>query len=105
MANDILFKIVTPLGFSGRVTRACGELIVTVKHPVMHGREMDVKGVLQTPEEVRRSRGDPAVLLFYPVKEPGCCLCAVANRPNEEGFRIATYPAHAIKEGDRVGSR
>jgi hypothetical protein len=71
MVNDILFEVVTPLGFSVRVTRAYWELIVTVKHPVMRGREVDVQTVLQTPEEVRRSRGDPGVLLFYRVEEPG----------------------------------
>jgi hypothetical protein len=50
MTNDILFEVATPLGFSGRVTRTYWELIVTVKHPVMHGREADVQSVLQIPE-------------------------------------------------------
>jgi hypothetical protein len=105
MANDILFKVLTPLGFSVRVTRAYWELIVTVKHPVMRGREVAVQRVLQTPEEVRRSRGDPNVLLFYRGEEPGRWLCAVAKRLNDEGFLITTYPTDAIKEGDQIWSR
>jgi hypothetical protein len=71
----------------------------------MHRRETDVQRMLQTPEEVRRSRGDPEIRLFYRVKEPGCCLCAVANRLNEKGFLMATYLTDAIKEGERVWSR
>jgi hypothetical protein len=45
-ANDMLFKVATPLGFSIRVTRAYWELIVTVKHPVMSGCEVAVQSVL-----------------------------------------------------------
>ncbi len=105
MANDIFFEAATPLGFRVRVTRAYWELIVTVKHPVMRGREADVQRVLQTPEEVRRSRGDPTVLLFYRFEQPGRWLCAVAKRLNDEGFLITTYPTDAIKEGERIWSR
>jgi hypothetical protein len=105
MANDILFEVVTPLGFSVRVTRAYWELIVTVKYPVMSGREVAVQNVLQSPEEVRRSRGDPSVLLSYRVEESGRWLCAVAKRLDEDGFLITTYPIDAIKEGERIWSR
>jgi hypothetical protein len=105
MTNDILFEVATPLGFSVRVTRAYWELIVTVKHPVMRGREADVQSVLQIPEQVRRSRGDPTVLLFYREEQPGRWLCAVAKQPNDEGFLITTYPTDAIKEGERIWSR
>ena len=105
MVSDIVFEVVTPLGFRVRVTRAYWELIVTVKHPVMRGREVDVQSVLQKPEEVRRSRGDPGVLLFYRVEEPGRWLCAVAKRLHDEGFLITTYPTDAIKEGERIWSR
>jgi hypothetical protein len=53
MANPILFEVATPLGFSVPATRAHWELIVAVKHPIMHGREAEVQRVLQAPEEVR----------------------------------------------------
>jgi hypothetical protein len=105
MANDILFEVVTPLGFSVRVTCAYWELMVSVKHPVMRGREVAVQNVFQRPEEVRRSRGDPSVPLFYRVEESGRWLCAVAKRLDEEGFLITTYPTDAIKEGERIWSR
>ncbi|KXK10765.1 MAG: hypothetical protein UZ14_CFX002003152 [Chloroflexi bacterium OLB14] len=41
--KDILFEVMTPLGFRVRVTKDYWELIVTVKHPIMAGREEDVK--------------------------------------------------------------
>jgi hypothetical protein len=44
---DALFIAITPLGFHVRVTKAYWELIVNIKHPVMAGREDDVKNVLE----------------------------------------------------------
>jgi len=105
MANDLFFEVSTSLGFKVRVTRNYWELIATVKHPVMRGREVDVQGVLQTPDEIRQSRSDPAVFLFYRLEQPGRWPCAVAKRLNGEGFLITTYPTDAIKEGERIWSR
>ena len=43
-ADDLLFEVRTPLGFSVRVTAARWNLIVTAKHPVMTAREAFVTG-------------------------------------------------------------
>lgn len=87
------------------MTRAYWEFIVTVKHPVMRERATEVQDVLQSPDEVRQSRSDPAVFLFYRAEVPGRWVCAVAKRLNNEGFLITTSPAEAIKEGERIWSR
>jgi hypothetical protein len=105
METDILFEVSTPLGFRVRVTRDYWEFIVTVKHPVMRERATEVQDVLQNPDEVRQSRSDPAVFLFYRAELPSRWICAVAKRLNTEGFLITTYPTDAIKEGERVWSR
>ena len=105
MTDDILFDVPTPLGFSVRVTHHYWTLIVTVKHPVMHGRETDVQGTLRSPDQVRRSRSDPNVLLFYLSERPGRWICAEAKRLNGKGFLITTYPTEAIVEGEQVWSR
>jgi hypothetical protein len=105
MTDDILFDVPTLLGFSVRVTHRYWTLIVTVKHPVMHRREADVQGTLHSPDQVRRSRSDPSVFLFYQSERPGRWICAVAKRLNGEGFLITTYPTEAIKEGEQVWSR
>jgi hypothetical protein len=69
--DDLLFEVLTPLGFHVRVTRAYWELIITVKHPVMAGRENDVKDTLQNPRQIRQSRSDLAVYLFYKPEQIG----------------------------------
>jgi hypothetical protein len=105
MESAILVEVSTPLGFRVRVTRGYWEFIVTVKHPVMRERATAVEDVLQAPNEVRQSRSDPAVFLFYRAELPGRWICAVTKQLNEEGFLITTYPTDAIKEGERVWSR
>lgn len=100
--DDLLFEALTPLGFRVRVSLATWELILTVKHPVMTGREEAVRETLEHPAEVRLSRSDPAVYLFYSSAHPGRWVCAVTKRLGEEGFLITAYPTDAIKEGIRV---
>jgi hypothetical protein len=62
--DDVLFEGLTPFGFRVRVTRERWEMISTVKHPVMAGREGTVKLALESPDETRQSRSDQEVLLF-----------------------------------------
>lgn len=52
--HEVLFEALTPLGFQVRVTRGRWNLITTVKHPVMAGREDVVKATLEIPDEIRR---------------------------------------------------
>ena len=105
MTDDSLFKVSTPLGFSVRTTSDYWDLIVTIKHPVMDGRVEEVQDTLRIPDEIRQSRSDPAVYLFYRVEHPGRWICAVVKQINDEGFLITTYPTDAIKEGRRIWSK
>ena len=99
-ADELFFEVLTPLGFRVRVTHAYWKLIVTIKHPVMAGCEKGVKATLQSPDEIRQSRSDSNVFLFYKPERPGRWVCAVAKRLNGQGFLITTYPTDAIKEGE-----
>ena len=101
-AEEMLFEVFTPLGFNVRVSRAYWEVIVTIKHPVMAGCESAVRDALAHPEEVRMSRSDDAVYLFYGKQDQHRWVCAVAKRLNGEGFLITAYPTDAIKEGVRI---
>ncbi len=103
--SGILFEVQTPLGFRVRVTRAYWRIITEIKHPVMRGREADVQETLRNPDEIRVSKKDPRVYLFYKPERLGRWVCAVAKRLNGEGFLITTYPTDAIKEGKRVWPR
>lgn len=99
---NLLFDVLTPLGFWVRVTRERWELITTVKHPVMAGREGVVRATLESPEQVRQSRSDAQVLLFYHAEGASRWVCAVARRAEDQGFLITAYPTDAIKEGTQI---
>ena len=99
---ELLFEVMTPLGFRVRVTRRYWELIATLKHPVMAGRESDVKATLTEPEEIRLSRKDRSVYLFYRQERADRWVCAVAKLINGDGFLITTYPTDTIKEGNHL---
>ncbi len=99
---EVLFEARTPLGFLVRVSRARWELITTVKHPVMAGRETSVKTTLENPDEVRQSRIDADVLLFYKVEVARRWVCAVTKQADEDAFLVTAYPTDAIKEGVRI---
>lgn len=97
-----IFDVLTPLGFRVRVSVEYWHLLTTIKHPVMAGREEEVRLALAAPDEVRRSRLDTDVYLFYRSSAPRW-VCAVSKQINdEEGFLITTYPTDAIKEGERI---
>ncbi|MDI6768184.1 MAG: hypothetical protein QMD04_00745 [Anaerolineales bacterium] len=103
MANsEYLFNVLTPLGFKVHVTRAYWEIITTIKHPVMAGRETDVEETLKDPDEIRLSRSDSQVYLFYKPERLGRWVCAVARQQDGEGFLFTAYPTDAVKEGERI---
>ena len=68
----------------------------------MAGREDAVKGALEGPDEVRASRTDRQVLLFYRSESAKRWTCAVVKRADDAWFLITSYPTEAIKEGIRV---
>ena len=61
-----------------------------------------VKAALERPDEIRQSRTDAQVLLFYKAEGARRWLCAVVKRLNGQAFLITAYPTDAIKEGVRV---
>ena len=94
----LLFEVTTPIGIRIRTTAAYWEKIVTVKHPSMRGHEDDVKDTLLSPSEIRTSRSDENVLLFY--RPLGIYyVCVVVRRNNGDGFIVTTYKTDKIKEG------
>ncbi len=100
-SDAALFTVATRLGFNVRVTRRRWQKIVSEKHPVMAGREDDVRRALSDPEEIRQSRSDPKVFLFYAPEKRGRWLSAVVKKvDNDDGFLVTAYPTDAIKEGE-----
>jgi hypothetical protein len=101
MDISLLFDVPTPLGFTVRCTKEYWQFLVTQKHPVLLGHEAEVKLALSDPSEIRRSRQDEDVYLFYHGAEPRW-ICAVAKHEGQGGFLITAYPADKIKIGDAV---
>ncbi|RMH32101.1 MAG: DUF4258 domain-containing protein [Nitrospirae bacterium] len=97
--EDTIFEVNTPLGFSVHCTRKYWKFIIEHKHPILCGKEQEVERTLADPDEVRRSRKDYNVLLFYRNWSPRW-LCAVAKQEDTSGFLITAYPANVIKIGD-----
>lgn len=98
----MLFEVLTPLDLRVRISRRRWELISTVKHPVMADGEARVRAALEGPDEVRQSRTEPKMLLFYKAESPKRWTCAVVKRTNGEAFLVTAYPTDAIKEGVRT---
>lgn len=65
MESEIYFSLKTPLIIEVRTTVQYWEYLVTFKHPVMKSKEDIVKSVLLMPDEIRRSKIDKEVFLYY----------------------------------------
>ena len=88
MAEEILFEVLTPLNFTVRTTKQYWELITTVKHPVMKGKDDLVKRTIQQPDEIRRSKTDENCYLFYRSESSQRWTCAVTKRLHDVGFLV-----------------
>jgi hypothetical protein len=97
---DPLFEIATPLGFVVRTTSAYW-VFLQEKHPDVTAKLADIQRCLAAPSQVRRSKQDPAVYLFYTVLTR-YHLCVVVKRLDGEGFVVTCYVTDAIKEGMRI---
>ncbi|MBZ0290478.1 MAG: DUF4258 domain-containing protein [Anaerolineae bacterium] len=96
-----LFDVETPLGFRVHCYEDYWQDKVVAQHPVMLDRVEDVKRALSNPEEVRLSRTDEEVYLFYTADDKRL-VCAVARSIEDDGFLITAYPTDKMKAGKTV---
>lgn len=96
--QKLMFSVPTPLGFSVRTTHEYWALLLR-KHPEVTGKETEVQRCLQEPEQVRRSKQDQAVYLFYRALPP-YHLAVVVHRLDGDGFIITSYITDKMKEGE-----
>ncbi len=61
-----------------------------------------MQATLAMPDEVRVSRVNPQVHLFYRGDGTQRWVCAVAKREGDQGFLITAYRTSGIKEGVQV---
>lgn len=92
------FKVTSKLGKTIRTSLTYWQKIVTIKHPVMSGREREVKRTLVDPEIVKESQRDRSVCLYYR-RFRKLYVCVVVRHENHRGFIISTYPVDKVKYG------
>lgn len=104
MSQGLQFDVPTPLGSTVQCTRAYWQFIVSEKHPVLAGHETEVKETLSDPDEIRRSRKDAQVFLFYRAQKRRW-LCAVVRQRDRAGFLITAYPTDVVKAGETIWTK
>ncbi len=104
MRAEVTIDVMTPLGFRVMCAEQYWQRIATIKHPLMAGRLEDVRATLEDPDEVRRSVGDPQVLLFHRRVVPRW-VCAVVKKADDVGYLITAYPADKVKSGGLVWTK
>ncbi len=96
--DDYLFEVETPLKFKVHTTGVYWQKLL-VKHPELEGKLNDVKKTLQSPLEVRKSKRDELIFLFY-AEDIKYWLCVVTKKIENEGFLVTAYLTDKIKEGE-----
>jgi hypothetical protein len=91
----------------GRLVRLTDERIAHIlKHPEMAGMEAKIVRVLEAPSEVRLSRFDESVQLFYEyylrTGVGGKWLCVVVKYPPDDGFVVTAYLTDQLKAGETI---
>ena len=81
------FKVKCKLNKTIRTTRDYWNAIVESKHPIMRKYEEEVKETLSEPDEVRKSKKDRSVYLYYRKYEK-YFVCVLARHLNGKGFII-----------------
>lgn len=102
MVEGIHFQVKTPNGVLIRTTKGYWQKIVTTKHPSIAKYEDRVRETLEDPDEIRRSRQDERVHLYY--RSIGkLYVCVVADHTSsKKGYIVTAYLTDRIKEGERI---
>ena len=99
--EEIKFVVNGQLDKSIRTTKDYWDKIVENKHPTIKGKESEVKKAIKAPEQIRKSKSDPNVYLYYRALGKHV-LCVVAKHLNDEGFIVTSYITDIIKEGEKI---
>ena len=98
------FEVTCVLDKRISVTASYWRKIIRFKHPAIAGKEAQVQETLMNPDEVRESKTDPTVKLYYRLYSTAY-LCVVTKHLNGEGFVITAYFTDRIKEGITIWTK
>ncbi len=99
--REIYFEAITLFGKRIRVTKRYWKFIVEIKHAYMDNKEQEVKEALTNPDEIRQSKKDDTVYLYYCHKGESS-ICVVCKHLNGQGYIITAYMTDRIKEGEQI---
>ncbi|MBI4149294.1 DUF4258 domain-containing protein [Candidatus Woesearchaeota archaeon] len=102
--DGIYFEVISKLGKRIVVTTSRLDLIAKTKHPEISGKEEEVRETLYNPDEIRLSKSDATVYLYYKYYG-GLSLSVVVKHKNGEGFVVTAYYTDRIKEGKQLYKR
>ncbi|HLD06507.1 MAG TPA: DUF4258 domain-containing protein [Candidatus Nanoarchaeia archaeon] len=102
--DGIHFEVISKLGKRILVTISRWDLIAKTKHPEISGKEGEIRETLHNPDEIRLSKSDATVYLYYKYYS-GLSLSVVVKHKNGEGFMVTAYYTDRIKEGKRAYQR
>ena len=100
MDSRIYFEVKSFLNKNIKITKDYWDKIIKTKHRIMKDKENLVKETLKNPDEIRISRKDKSVFLYYK-KLKGKYCCIVAKHLNGDGFIITAYMTDKIKIGEK----
>lgn len=91
----------------GRSVRLTDERVAHIlQHQEMTDMAQEIERVLQSPTEVRISRSDESVRLFYEFYAKtmvgGKWLCVVVRYAAEDAFVVTAYLTDRLKAGDTI---
>jgi hypothetical protein len=91
----------------GRSVRLTDERTAHIlQHQEMADMEAEIERVLRSPAEVRVSRSDDTVQLFYEFYAQtlvgGKWLCVVVKYPPGDGFVVTAYLTNQLKAGETI---
>ena len=91
----------------GRSVRLTDERIAHIlQHQEMAGMESEIERVVQSPAEVRISRSDNTVELFYEfyaqTRVGAKWLCVVVKYPVNDAFVVTAYLTDQLKVGETI---
>jgi hypothetical protein len=98
-------EIQTPLGWPIRFGEERWRIISEIKHPSLAGHRQDIIATLSNPDEIRRSKSDGNVYLFYRHYKERRWFCAVIKNVDDSGLLITAYRTDAIKAGEVIWQR
>ncbi|MBU2456892.1 DUF4258 domain-containing protein [Patescibacteria group bacterium] len=84
-----------------RTTKSYWDKITLEKHPQIKGKEKIVRQVLKNPDEIRKSKSDNQVCLYYK-KYNRYHLCVVIKHLNGDGYIVTAYITSKILEGKNI---